>query len=890
MRQLAILCALVPFLLLGLVGRAVSQPATISGRVVDKQGRPVAYANVFASSDSLARRSLTYTASKENGAFTLPLAEGIEGSVWITVRSMGYSVFRKRYSLQTIPSPLRVVMAEETIGIEGVRVVADAKNMYAQGDTLIYSTGYYTKGNERNIGEVIRKMPGMEVSRSGQLSFQGKQIDKILVNGKDLLSSSTGTTLNTLPADFAQSVEVIKDYQDGDVANRYRAERQMALNLKAKHPIKLNGYVEGGGGVVERFNGKASLIGLMGDMSVSALTNANNIGLPTFTLSDYLANVVGKEDLLGGGKVRASVLSFTPEEEELVVSPKDEYARLSGMGNVNFTWLPAKGYRLKSNTIYTQSTARRFYQSKDAYQLAGGIVELMEERRGRLGSLLVSQRISQRWIPNAQFSLRADTKFNLRQYRTSIDRDRASGLEQLSVADRGKRISLEVGQTLEVNRQVGTGLFTAGANFSWEASRQGGDYSMSTPTLPIAADIGTDAARPYRYGYSRRATPWDWEAYVRFDHPLLWGVHAVGELSYQQSTESQRVYVPRFVDSHERLLWHSPKAYVGFMKNLGILRFSLGSYFAYYRMLQGQQEGKEAFRMEPKFLLELNMSDFHSFTLSVERTTEKAGLYSFSRIGWLAGYKEIYTPSYCSNPFGKGTEAVLTYNYLNLLSNVMVFGHAFYSRTDDGSLLATDAATENLTTRHYEDGGKESQLQASLSATIGLGNWPLDVSMKGTYDYVGSQAKYQGRVVDITTGNTVGYLGLLSRLYDSPIDFEVGATYTYQDNRISGRSRNAWYQDWLGRAAAYLAVGRFSLSLAGKGIWVRSSSYTQRFLDFDSSASYKWEHLELKASVENALHLRKREWVEESLSEVLHSTAVYRKMPGYVLLSLVWSF
>ena len=71
---------------------------------------------------------------------------------------------------------------------------------------------------------------------------------------------------------------------------------------------------------------------------------------------------------------------------------------------------------------------------------------------------------------------------------------------------------------------------------------------------------------------------------------------------------------------------------------------------------------------------------------------------------------------------------------------------------------------------------------------------------------------------------------------------------------------------------------------------MKSSSYTQRFLDFDASAGYKWEHLELKADVVNALHLRKREWVEESLTEVLRSTAVYRKMPGYVLLSLVWSF
>lgn len=77
----------------------------------------------------------------------------------------------------------------------------------------------------------------------------GKPINKILVNGKDVLSSSTSTTLNTLPADFAHQVEVIKDYKEGDVVERFRPQERQALNLKSRFPFKLNGTLEGGGGV-----------------------------------------------------------------------------------------------------------------------------------------------------------------------------------------------------------------------------------------------------------------------------------------------------------------------------------------------------------------------------------------------------------------------------------------------------------------------------------------------------------------------------------------------------------------------------------------------------------------------------------------------------------------
>ena len=61
-------------------------------------------------------------------------------------------------------------------------------------------------------------------------------------------------------------------------------------------------------------------------------------------------------------------------------------------------------------------------------------------------------------------------------------------------------------------------------------------------------------------------------------------------------------------------------------------------------------------------------------------------------------------------------------------------------------------------------------------------------------------------------------------------------------------------------------------------------------MDVGLQARYKWEHFELRAGVENILHLRKNEWVEETLTALQHSTAVYRQLPGYALLTGVWRF
>ena len=81
-----------------------------------------------------------------------------------------------------------------------------------------------------------------------------------MVDGQDILSSSSGVVMNTLPFYFANLIELLSNYTDGDIAHAFKAEEQLALNLKSNKKVALSGSFEGGGGLKDKFISKASLI------------------------------------------------------------------------------------------------------------------------------------------------------------------------------------------------------------------------------------------------------------------------------------------------------------------------------------------------------------------------------------------------------------------------------------------------------------------------------------------------------------------------------------------------------------------------------------------------------------------------------------------------------
>ena len=172
------------FVLFGLIfGYEVSyaQTITIKGQVLDEKKQPVSYASVVISTDSLSKKDISYAVTDEHGQFRIGQLSAIPDKRWIHVRSIGYLGFHKQISLRAVKSPLDITLTEDTKELEEVVVVARARDAYAKGDTIVFNSKNYTLGNERNLGDVVKKMPGMEVDQTGNISYQGKKIGKVLV-------------------------------------------------------------------------------------------------------------------------------------------------------------------------------------------------------------------------------------------------------------------------------------------------------------------------------------------------------------------------------------------------------------------------------------------------------------------------------------------------------------------------------------------------------------------------------------------------------------------------------------------------------------------------------------------------------------------------------------
>lgn len=200
----------------------------ISGMVVDAQNTAIPFCTVTCSQDSMAYSIISYAITKDNGSFTIQSNKALS-SFWLIARCVGYSTLRVHYK-ELPAAPLRLELKDDSYTLSEVTVKGRNLGAKVKNDTIEFSPNVFKNGSEQNMSDVIKKLPGMAVDESGNVSFQGKRIDKFLVNGEDVLSTG-GHALKTLSADFASGVELLSNYNDGNVGNSFNSKETTALNL-----------------------------------------------------------------------------------------------------------------------------------------------------------------------------------------------------------------------------------------------------------------------------------------------------------------------------------------------------------------------------------------------------------------------------------------------------------------------------------------------------------------------------------------------------------------------------------------------------------------------------------------------------------------------------------
>lgn len=262
-----------------------AQNIIVSGKVQDSLKIPLDYANILAVPES--DSELRFAITKDNGDYQLKLEE--DQTYKITVSYLGFlpqnitvkttkENITKDFTLQVNHNQLDEITLNYTPPIT------------VKKDTTIYRVDKFVTGEERKLKDVLKKLPGVEVDRAGNVTVQGKKVTKVLVEGKTFFTGNSKLAVNNIPADAVNEVEILDNYNDVAMLKGLQDSEDLAMNIKLKEDKKnfAFGDVEVGAGIKDRYVIHPNLFYYSPKTNVNLIGDLNNTGSKSFTFRDYL--------------------------------------------------------------------------------------------------------------------------------------------------------------------------------------------------------------------------------------------------------------------------------------------------------------------------------------------------------------------------------------------------------------------------------------------------------------------------------------------------------------------------------------------------------------------------------------------------------------------------
>jgi len=350
---------------------AQAQTVKISGQVIDSLGTPVAMANVIA-----------YGANNTMGAFSITNTEGKyqlnglkqDSTYVLKVSFIGLKPIEETVSKIQTDLVKNFIMYEGADQLDAISIVYEMP-VTIRGDTIVYNADSFTNGTEKKLGDVLKKLPGMEVNEDGDVQVEGKAVERVFINGKEFFEGDSRLATKNIPADAISKVEVLKNFNNvSQLKGIGNDQDRVAINIRLKEGKEKFWFGEitaaGGYGNDEaRYQVKPKAFYYSPDLSINVLTDFNNIGVPAFTFRDYF-RFTGRgfsNTRSTGSSINTDASSggFTGFQTNRAVDIESKFGAFNGSYKASKS-LDLNGFAIFSSTLTDdQTNSRRVYIDND---------------------------------------------------------------------------------------------------------------------------------------------------------------------------------------------------------------------------------------------------------------------------------------------------------------------------------------------------------------------------------------------------------------------------------------------------------------------------------------------------------------------------------------------
>ena len=252
---------------------------TISGRLTDidsKESMDQATIQLFWMRDS---SFVGGTISNEKGIFSLEAPSN--GIFRLKISSVGYQTFVQEI---TIRNNRNVDLGElrlspDAVMLEGTVVTANVPQVVVKKDTLVFNPEAYRTPEGSAIEELIKRIPGSDIDEDGNITINGKQVKKIMLDGKEFMLGDIETALKNLPVSIIQNVKFYDRQSDqARITGIEDGNKETVLDFSVKKGMN-RGYmtnIDIAGGTKHRYSGRVMGSSFTDNTRLVILGNANN--------------------------------------------------------------------------------------------------------------------------------------------------------------------------------------------------------------------------------------------------------------------------------------------------------------------------------------------------------------------------------------------------------------------------------------------------------------------------------------------------------------------------------------------------------------------------------------------------------------------------------------
>lgn len=258
----------------------IAQQVIVQGCVKDTTNKPIVGASVILKANDSNGIIKYFKITDKNGNFLITISN-LQQSLYFQISSVGfhqYSVLLKN----PLTSFNETFLLKPFIGNLPEVYVKGEPEIVRRDDTTTYRVSAFEKGNENSISDLLKNLPGVFVTDNGVIFFNGKMIDRVLIEEDDMYGNNYASLIKNVSTNGLDKIDVIENYNDKSIIenNNRKKGNETVLNLRYKNKkLRLFGSVNLTGGIPNKnYEAKSDWLSLIPNIKFVATTNFNSLG------------------------------------------------------------------------------------------------------------------------------------------------------------------------------------------------------------------------------------------------------------------------------------------------------------------------------------------------------------------------------------------------------------------------------------------------------------------------------------------------------------------------------------------------------------------------------------------------------------------------------------